>query len=206
MIDTEAMAEVTYELARRDFSPSFGGPEIGFREKRVWQEVRRLGTRLWLDTGDVESASALWCSEFEALTTNNTLLNQEIQKGGYDDFVGEAARAIWQAAGSIKERQLILEIGLALNARHGLKLVEMFDAHVSVELHTDLGDDVELELGYPDPELRLVQRSRHPQGSVPLRPGELAGHRGLLVEIHQGDADPPGHLPVSRLGEEHPGR
>ena len=148
MIDTEAIADVSYALARRDFSPSFGGPETGFREKRVWQEVRRLGTRLWLDTGDIESASGLWCSELEALTTNNTLLNHEIQKGAYDDFVGEAAEAIRGVEPEIDEQQLVLEVGLVLNARHGLRLVEMFDAHVSVELHTDLGDDVERSVAY----------------------------------------------------------
>ena len=148
MIDTEAIADVTYEMARRDLSHRFGRPGIGFREKPVWQKLRALGTRLWLDTGDIDIAKTLWCSEFDALTTNNTLLNKEIQKGLYDDFIGQTAKAIRQAVPDIDERQLILEIVFVLNAHHGLRLVEVFDARVSVELHTDLGDDVERSVAY----------------------------------------------------------
>jgi len=148
MIDTEAIADVAYEMARRDFSHRFGRPGTGFRERVVWQKLRALGTRLWLDTGDIDIAKTLWCSEFEALTTNNTLLNKEIQKGLYDDFIGQTAAAIRQTAPDIDERRLILEIVFVLNAHHGLKLAETFDAHVSVELHTDLGDDVERSVAY----------------------------------------------------------
>ena len=148
MIDTEAIADVTFEIARRDFSHRFGRPETGFQEKPVWQKLRALGTRLWLDTGEIDTAKTLWCSEFEALTTNNTLLNKEIQKGLYDDFIGQTAEAIRQAAPDLDERRLILEIVFVLNAYHGLKLAETFDAHVSVELHTDLGDDVERSVAY----------------------------------------------------------
>ncbi|MBN2764675.1 MAG: hypothetical protein JXR41_16395, partial [Bacteroidales bacterium] len=60
-------------------------------EKRVngrtdpfWQALRDTGTELWLDTGDIEEAEANWSGEMSALTTNNTLLNNEIQKGIYD--------------------------------------------------------------------------------------------------------------------------
>ncbi|HPC95158.1 MAG TPA: transaldolase family protein [Sedimentisphaerales bacterium] len=152
MIDTEAIAERAYDLARRDFSHQFGGPEQGFREKPIWQKVRALGTRLWLDTGDIDEAKALWCCEFEALTTNNTLLNREIQKGFYDRFVREVAEAIRRVAPEIDESRyspgLVLEIAFVLNAYHALRLVEMFDAHVSVELHTDLGHDVERSVAY----------------------------------------------------------
>lgn len=148
MIDTEAVAEVAYDLARRDFSYRFTGPEMGFREKPLWQKIRSLGTRLWLDSGDIDEASVLWCSEFEALTTNNSLLNKEIQKGLYDDLVREAAETIRRASPEINERELILEIVFILNAHHGLRLVEQFDAHVSVELHTDLAHDVERSVAY----------------------------------------------------------
>ncbi len=148
MIDTEAIAEVAYDMARRDFSHQFGYPETDFREKPVWQRLRALGTRLWLDTGDIDEAKELWCSEFEALTTNNTLLNREIQKGVYDDFVREIAASLRHAATDIEERRLVLEIAFVLNAYHGLKLAAVFDAHVSVELHTDLGDDVEGSVAY----------------------------------------------------------
>ena len=76
MIDTEAIADVAYELARCDFSHRLGRLEVDFREEPIWQSIRALGTRLWLDTGDIDTVATLWCSEFEALTTNNTLLNK----------------------------------------------------------------------------------------------------------------------------------
>ncbi len=56
-----------------------------------WEALRSTGTELWLDTGDMDEAEANWSAEMSALTTNNTLLNNEIQKGIYDvfDFRGE---------------------------------------------------------------------------------------------------------------------
>ena len=55
-----------------------------------WQSLRDTGTALWLDTGDMDEAEANWSAEMSALTTNNTLLNNEIQKGIYDNFISEA--------------------------------------------------------------------------------------------------------------------
>lgn len=54
-----------------------------------WQSLRDTGTELWLDTGDIEEAEANWSAEMSALTTNNTLLNNEIQKGIYDVFIAK---------------------------------------------------------------------------------------------------------------------
>lgn len=113
-----------------------------------WDPIRERGTTLWLDTGDIAAASKLWCREFDALTTNNTLLNKEVQKGIYDTFVPVAARAIRGADASIGERDLVLELAFCLNARHGLQLVQTFGAKVSVELHTDLADDLEASVAY----------------------------------------------------------
>jgi len=177
MIDVDAIADVTYELARRDFSHQLGRPEVGFCEKPVWQTVRALGTRLWLDTGDIQATKALWCSEFEALTTNNTLLNKEIQKGLYDDFIRQATGAIKHVASDIDERQLILEIAFVLNAHHGLKLVERFDAHVSVELHTDLAHDVEGSVAYGKRYFDICPERFYVK--VPLTPAGLLAARKL---------------------------
>ncbi len=113
-----------------------------------WAKVRDVGTRLWLDTGDLDEARRLYTAEFEALTTNNTLLNKEVQKGIYDEFVPKAAGALRDADPALSERELLLEIAFILNARHGLRLVEAFGARVSVELHTDLADDVERSVAY----------------------------------------------------------
>jgi transaldolase len=96
----------------------------------------------------MDEAMNLWSSEFEALTTNNTLLNKEVQKGMYDDLIRKAADAIRKTAPRIDERDLVIEIAFVLNGYHGLRLVERFDAHVSVELHTDLADDVERTVAY----------------------------------------------------------
>ena len=148
MIDTEAVAAITHDISRKSFSHEFGRPKVELKQKPVWRKVRDLGTRLWLDTGDIDEAKKLWCSEFEALTTNNTLLNKEIQKGIYDDLIREAADALRKAAPGIDEQELILEIAFVLNAHHALRLVDIFDAWVSVELHTDLAHDVERTVTY----------------------------------------------------------
>jgi transaldolase len=97
-----------------------------------------LGTQLWLDTGSLSESAALWTRRFSALTTNNTLLNREVQSGQYDGLIAEAAKLL---AGA-DERTRRLEIAFILNARHGLRLVETYDALVSVEEHTLLADDV----------------------------------------------------------------
>ncbi len=55
-----------------------------------WKALNETGTELWLDTGDIDEAEAIWTSEMSALTTNNSLLNNEIQKGIYDIFISEA--------------------------------------------------------------------------------------------------------------------
>jgi transaldolase len=177
MLDTEVIAETTYDIARQDFSHQFGCPETDFKEKPAWQRLRALGTRLWLDTGDIDEAGQLWCSEFEALTTNNTLLNKEVQKGGYDDFIRETAESIRQAAAGIDERRLILEIAFVLNAYHGLRLVELFDAHVSVELHTDLGHDVEGSVAYGKRYFDICPERFYVK--VPLTPAGLLAARRL---------------------------
>jgi transaldolase len=104
----------------------------------LWKALREAGTELWLDTGDIESAADLWTPEMSALTTNNTLLNREIQKGIYDDYITEAAKILEE----LDTKEKIMEIAFILNARHGLRLVGKFGGKVSVELHTDLAYDL----------------------------------------------------------------
>jgi transaldolase len=60
------------------------GGRIVSASSPFWRGLRALGSELWLDTGDITAAGALWTGEFSALTTNNTLLNKEIQTGVYD--------------------------------------------------------------------------------------------------------------------------
>lgn len=109
-----------------------------------WQSLRNAGTELWLDTGDMEEAEKNWSAEMTALTTNNTLVNNEIQKGIYDTFIAEAKKIVKELP--IKEQ--IKEIAFILNARHGLRLAKKFGGFVSVELHTDTAHDLEAIVDY----------------------------------------------------------
>ncbi|MGO9410138.1 MAG: transaldolase family protein [Spirochaetia bacterium] len=117
---------------------------LSFSEDSFWKGLRGVGTELWLDTGDMDAASKVWTREFSALTTNNTLLNKEVQKGIYDDVVRDAGRLL----GSLDEPQRVMEIAFILNALHGLRLVKRFNALVSVELHTATADDVDAAVSY----------------------------------------------------------
>jgi transaldolase len=143
-----ALARTVRDFCRQGFKPSFGKLASKFPSNPLWAAVQRTGSELWLDTGDIEEARALWCREFSALTTNNTLLNKEVQKGTYDALIPRAADTIRKAEPKISHDQLVLEIAFVLNAVHALKLVETFDAHVSVEEHTALANDLDAAVEY----------------------------------------------------------
>ena len=115
-----------------------GNPDV------FWQSLRSTGTELWLDTGDMNEALANWTGEMSALTTNNTLLNNEIQKGIYDSFIPSALKLV---AGLPKEEQ-VKEIAFILNARHGIRLATRFGGLVSVELHTCTAYDIDAIVRY----------------------------------------------------------
>jgi transaldolase len=109
-----------------------------------WESLVKTGTELWLDTGDVEEAEANWSSEMAALTTNNSLLNNEIQKGIYDVFISEAKGVVRD----LPQEERVKEIAFILNARHALRLASKFGGFVSVELHTDTAHDIKAILNY----------------------------------------------------------
>jgi transaldolase len=169
------------DLVRRDFRHVFGRPAVQAKADPEWAKLRAAGTRLWLDTGDLEEAGRLWNAEFEALTTNNTLLNKEVQKGLYDDLVQESAGALRKLVPAMDRKTLILEIAFILNARHGLRLVEKFDTFVSVELHTDMGNDLEATVAYGRrfhaicPERFYVKVPLTPAGYLAARKLEACG-------------------------------
>ncbi len=161
------LAQVTTPQAKRDSFPS----------SPLWTAAAKTGTALWLDTGDVDAAKELWAREFTALTTNNTLLNKEVQKGIYDQMVPAAAALLKKVAPEMTKDRAIQEIAFILNAVHGLKLVRTFDADVSVELHTATAHDVDAAYQYgkrfaaicPD---RFIVK-------VPLAPAGLLAARRL---------------------------
>jgi len=109
-----------------------------------WESLVNTGTELWLDTGDVEEAEANWSSEMAALTTNNSLLNNEIQKGIYDIFISEAKSVVRD----LPQEERVKEIAFILNARHALRLALKFGGYVSVELHTDTAHDIKAIQNY----------------------------------------------------------
>ncbi len=182
------LTQTVRALATQDFEPHYGELEGAFESSSIWGGVRDQGSRLWLDTGDIEGAAQHWCREFEALTTNNTLLNREVQKGIYDDLVESCAAAL-SGLPDLDRQQLVIEIALVLNAYHGLRLVECFDAHVSVELHTDLAHDLERTVWYGGrlfeicPERFIVKVPLTPQGFLAAR---KLGSQGVRVNFTLG--------------------
>jgi len=172
------IAEAVGELARRGFQPRFGQLRDDLPTHALWDRLRELGTELWLDTGSTDDAAGLWTRELTALTTNNTLLNREVQKGTYDGVVAEAARLL--AGFGLTAGERVQEVAFLLNALHGLKLVERFDAFVSVELHTALAHDADAAVAYARryhavcPERFLVK--------IPLTPAGLLATRRLADE------------------------
>jgi len=146
-----------------------------FPKSEIWEAVAATGTSLWLDTGDIDAAREMWVQEFVALTTNNTLLNKEVQKGIYDQLVPGTAKLLGD--NGVKGDDVVQEIAFVLNAVHGLKLVRNFDADVSVELHTAISNDAEASYQYGKrfhaicPERFIVK--------VPLTPAGLLAARRL---------------------------
>jgi len=118
-----------------------GIDEKAFVTKRdkFWESLSSTGTKLWLDTGDMQEAEQVWTNEMEALTTNNTLINNVIQKGLYDDFIPGTMDLV----GALPLNEQVKEVAFIINARHGLRLVERFGVNVSVELHTDTAHDID---------------------------------------------------------------
>lgn len=117
---------------------------VAAKSDPFWESLRKTGTELWLDTGDMEEAEANWTAEMSALTTNNTLLNNEIQKGYYDVFISEAKSIVRD----LPQEERVKEIAFILNARHGLRLAQKFGGLVSVELHTDTAHDIKAIFNY----------------------------------------------------------
>lgn len=142
----------------------------------LWAALKNLGSELWLDTGDIEAATPLYTSEFTALTTNNTLLNKEVQKGTYDELV----RTLAQELKDLDEQTRVIEIAFILNARHGLRLAQTFGGKVSVELHTDLANDIERSLHYGRRYFAICPE--HFIVKIPMTPSGLISARALRME------------------------
>ncbi len=141
------LSQQVHEFVTRDFAPRYGELDKEFGSDPLWRRFLELGTELWLDSGNFDAVRKIWTREYSAVTTNNTLLGQEVGTGVYDDLISEAAELL-SAFPDLTEREFRLEMAFILNATHALRLVERFDAHVSVEEHTDLAHDVEQSVEY----------------------------------------------------------
>lgn len=141
------LSRKVHEFVTRDFAAHYGELDGELESDPLWRRFREVGTELWLDSGNLDAVKGLWTREFSALTTNNTLLNKEVGTGVYDDLIAEAADLL-SGFPDLTEREFRLEMAFILNARHALRLVERFDAHVSVEEHTDLAHDLEQSVEY----------------------------------------------------------
>ena len=183
------LIDVTRHIILENFHPHFGLLKDAFAIDPLWQRVEELGSRLWLDTGDIEAAATLWNRSFSAMTTNNTLLNKEVQRGTYDDLVRRSAGILRGSVEHISDDELIKEIAFILNAYHGLRLVERFDAYVSVELHTDLAGDSAASVAYGRryhqicPERFFVKVPLTPEGLVAAA---RLGREGIPVNFTLG--------------------
>ena len=144
-----------------------------------WVALHKTGTELWLDTGDMDEAEANWTAEMSALTTNNTLLNNEIQKGIYDVFISEAKGIVRD----LPAEERVKEIAFILNARHGLRLASKFGGLVSIELHTDTAYDIKAIEYYGKryheicPEQFIIKVPYTPEGLIGARRLKDAGIR-----------------------------
>jgi transaldolase len=123
---------------------NLGEKHVTGKKDPFWESLTNAGTELWLDTGDMDEAEANWSAEMSALTTNNTLLNNEIQKGIYDVFISESKSVVRD----LPQEERVKEIAFILNARHGLRLAQKFGGYVSVELHTETAHDIKAILSY----------------------------------------------------------
>ena len=165
-IDTKT-EQMIHEIALGDFK---GPGKVAFDSNPLLARLSELGTELWLDTGDLEEARGVWHSEFNALTTNNTLVNKVVQTGIFDALVPDAAAKLRAAVPDISDEALVREIGFILNCRTALRLIEAFGVHVSVELHPAMAHNIEASVHYAKryfsicPELFYVKVPLTPEG------------------------------------------
>lgn len=176
------LVKEVHDFVLKDF-PGLKGIGKALPSSQLWKGLRDFGSKLWLDTGNKEEAWPLWTSEFSGLTTNNTLLNREVQKGVHDRLIVEADRML--ASHNLDDRRRMLEIAFILNAKHCLGLVSEFDAYVSLEEHTDMANDVNMAVEYGRrffqvcPERFIVK--------IPLTPAGIIATRRLSSD----------HIPVN---------
>ncbi len=177
------LSRQVHEFVLRDFTPHYGELDKEFGSDPLWRRFLELDTEMWLDSGNFEAVEGIWTREYSGLTTNNTLLNKEIETGAYNELIAQAADLLSQFP-DLTEREFRLEMAFILNAPHALRLVERFDAHVCVEEHTDLAHDLEEAVEYARryyaicPERFYREDPVHARGAAGDAAGPAGGHPG----------------------------
>jgi transaldolase len=137
--------------------------------------LKALGTEVWVDTGELEKAQAIWKDELTALTTNNTLANQVVQSGIMDRVIEETIHKIRLEGLELSEEDMILEVGFVINCKIALRLVQAFKVKVSVELHPAVSRSLERTLHFGRryfkvcPEYFTVKVPLTPEGYLAVR-------------------------------------
>jgi transaldolase len=137
--------------------------------------LKALGTEVWVDTGELEKAQAIWKDELTALTTNNTLANQVVQSGIMDKVIEDTIHKIRLEGLELSEEDMILEVGFVINCKIALRLVQAFKVKVSVELHPAVSRSLERTLHFGRryfkvcPEYFTVKVPLTPEGYLAVR-------------------------------------
>ena len=137
--------------------------------------LKALGTEVWVDTGELEKAEAIWKDELTALTTNNTLANQVVQSGIMDKVIEDTIHKIRLEGLELSEEDMILEVGFVINCKIALRLVQAFKVKVSVELHPAVSRSLERTLHFGRryfkvcPEYFTVKVPLTPEGYLAVR-------------------------------------
>lgn len=169
----EVIHEIAYENIEGDAPQSQSDPLLA--------KLGSLGTRMWIDTGDLEKARSVWKSELTALTTNNTLANQVVQSGIMDAVIRDTVAQIRNTAADLTEQELVTEIGFVINCKIALRLVQAFKVQVSVELHPSMSRDMDRSLLYARryhrvcPDYFIVKIPLTPEGLLAVRKLRLEG-------------------------------
>lgn len=138
-------------------------------------KLREMNSEVWVDTGELEQAQAIWKSEMTALTTNNTLANQVVQSGVMDDVIRDVVASLEEVAPDLSLEERVMEVGFVINCKIALRLVQAFKTKVSVELHPAMSYDLERTLYYARryykvcPEYFIVKIPLTPEGLLAVR-------------------------------------
>ncbi|PIR00437.1 MAG: transaldolase [Nitrospinae bacterium CG11_big_fil_rev_8_21_14_0_20_45_15] len=138
-------------------------------------KLREMNSEVWVDTGELEKAQAIWKSEMTALTTNNTLANQVVQSGVMDEVIRDVVASLKEVAPDLSLEERIMEVGFVINCKIALRLVQAFKTKVSVELHPAISYDLERTLYYARryykvcPEYFIVKIPLTPEGLLAVR-------------------------------------